>query len=138
MGLNSFQTSGNSPGQGRECYAVGILGLGTVGAAIARRLTGPDSIPSLYLTHICDRHVREKRARQLDSVQQVTWTDRFDDLLTSDVDVSTRAGSDAIAVSVLGDLAVLSRDRAAIVPGPALVEPREIRGLSDTSLAEAV
>ena len=60
MGLNSFQTSGNSPG---GCQ-VGILGFGTVGAAVARRLSGPDSIPQLHLTHICDRRARDKRARQ--------------------------------------------------------------------------
>jgi hypothetical protein len=32
----------------------------------------------------------------------------------------------------------IARDRAAIVPAPVLVEPREIRGLSEQSFAEAV
>ena len=46
VGLNSFQTSGVSPGDLQRCH-IGILGLGTVGLAVARRLAGPDSILSL-------------------------------------------------------------------------------------------
>ena len=65
MGLNSFQTSGNSPGT-RGCL-VGILGFGTVASAIAGRLTGPDSIPSLELTHIGDRRAHDKGARPPES-----------------------------------------------------------------------
>src|SRR5262245_24459126 len=71
--LNSFQTSGNSPGGQRCC--VGIPGFGTVGSALARRLTGPDSIPILELTHICDRRAREKRAWQSQPVADLQWTD---------------------------------------------------------------
>jgi homoserine dehydrogenase len=94
--LNSFQTSGNSPGRARpgspaRCR-VGILGFGTVGSAIARRLTGPDSPSSLQLTHICDRRAREKRARQPEALAQgLVWTDAFDDLLASDVDIVVEA-----------------------------------------------
>jgi homoserine dehydrogenase len=64
LALNSFQTSGNSPGSTR--CRVGFLGYGTVGSAIARRLTSPgDNHPlsHLQLTHICDRRAREKRVR---------------------------------------------------------------------------
>lgn len=75
--LNSFQTSGNSPSQGHERCAVGILGSGTVESAIARRLTSPDSISILPLTHICDRRTREKRARQPASVQHVVKPEAF-------------------------------------------------------------
>ena len=54
MPLNSFQTSGNSPGAARpgspaRCR-VGMLGFGIVGSALVRRLTGPDSPSSLPLT----------------------------------------------------------------------------------------
>ena len=97
MGLNSFQTSGNSPGTPR--CPVGILGFGTVGSAIARRLTGPDSIPSLELTHICDRRARDKRARQPESsTNRIVWTDTFDDLLASDAEI--RLPSTVIAYTV--------------------------------------
>lgn len=83
MALNSFQTSGNSPG---GCQ-VGILGFGTVGAAVARRLTGPDSIPQLRLTHIADRRTRDLRARQPEPLAALAWSERFDDLLASDADI---------------------------------------------------
>jgi homoserine dehydrogenase len=126
--LNSFQTSGNSPGTPR-CL-VDILGFGSVGSAIARRLTGPDSIPSLELTHICDRRARDKRARQPESsLNRIVWTDTFDDLL---------AGGEATAVAAFGDLVPIARDHAAIVPAPPVTEPTRIRGLVDHKLAEAV
>jgi homoserine dehydrogenase len=94
--LNSFQTSGNSPGDPRHSSParcrVGILGFGTVGSAIARRLTSPDSPSILQLTHICDRRAREKRARQPEPLaSRLVWTDRFDDLLASDVDIIVEA-----------------------------------------------
>ena len=93
MPLNSFQTSGSSPGhQASGRCQVGILGFGTVGSAIARRLTGPDSPPLLQLTHICDRRAREKRARQPEATtSRLVWTDRFDDLIASDVDIVVEA-----------------------------------------------
>ena len=96
MPLNSFQTSGNSPGEPRHASParcrVGILGFGTVGSAIARRLTSPDSPSILQLTHICDRRAREKRARQPEPLaSRLIWTDRFDDLLASDVDIIVEA-----------------------------------------------
>jgi len=95
--LNSFQTSGNSPGAARRpgCRHVGILGFGAVGSAVARRLTGHDSIPILQLTHICDRRAPDKRARQPEALSTLTWTDQFDDLLASDVDIIVDAISGA-------------------------------------------
>jgi homoserine dehydrogenase len=51
------------------------------------------------------------------------------------------AGGDATAVAVLSDLITISRDRAAIVPAPVLVEAVAINGFSErkiTSLREAV
>jgi homoserine dehydrogenase len=48
------------------------------------------------------------------------------------------AGGDAPAVAILSDVIEIARDRAAIVPAPKLVEPREVRGLSEQSFAEAV
>ncbi len=93
MGLNSFQTSGISPGDRDARCHVGLLGFGSVGAAVAKRLTGPDPIPHLALTHICDRRAREKRARVSEPISSLIWTDRFDDLLASDTDIIVEAVS---------------------------------------------
>jgi homoserine dehydrogenase len=95
VGLNTFQTSGNSPGDREARCHVGLLGFGTVGAAVARRLTSPDSIPHLTLTSICDRRAREKRARESEPLANLTWTDRFEDLIASDVDIVVEAVSGA-------------------------------------------
>jgi homoserine dehydrogenase len=94
---------------------VGLLGLSPAGSAIAARLTGPDAPPSLELTHICDRRAREKRARQPESSasSQLTWTDRFDDLLTSDIDIVVEA--------VGGTEPVLDLLRAALLTGKSVV-----------------
>ena len=99
VALNSFQTSGNSPGDRDTRCRVGILGFGTVGSTVARRLTGPDPIPQLKLTHIADRRARDKRARQSEPLASITWTERFDDLLASDVDIvieTVSAGEPAV------------------------------------------
>jgi predicted dehydrogenase len=96
--LNSFQTSGNSPGAAR--CRVGMLGFGIVGSALARRLTGPDSVPSLELALICDRRVREKGARRPQQVGRLVWTDRFDDLLASEPDTIQRLPDHKLAEAV--------------------------------------
>ena len=119
VGLNSFQTSGNSPGDLHRCH-VGILGLGTVGMAVARRLTGPDRIPHLTLTHLCDRRARDKQARQSDALASLTWTDRFDDLLASDIDIviETIPGSepavDYVRAALLAGKSVVTSNKAVI------------------------
>jgi homoserine dehydrogenase len=131
--LNSFQTSGNSPGLQR--CRVGILGFGTVGSALARRLTGPDSIPLLELTHICDRRAREKRARQPQSVAQLQWTDRFDDLLASDVDVvvevvgGAEPAVDYVRATLLTGKSVVTANKQVVAhQGPALLGLAERQG----------
>jgi hypothetical protein len=45
---------------------------------------------------------------------------------------------DATAVAALGDLAMIARDRAAIVPAPKVREPKTVKSLTDLNLAEAV
>ena len=72
---------------------VAILGFGTVGSAVARRLSGPDAIHGLELTHIFDRRASEKHTRlghHRDDggfIADVAWTDQFEDIVTSDADV---------------------------------------------------
>jgi homoserine dehydrogenase len=109
VGLNSFQTSGNSPG---GCH-VGILGFGNVGAAVARRLTSPDHPPALHLTQICDRRARDKRARQPEPLASCLWSDRFDDLLSSDADI--------IIETVSSGEPALDYVRAALLAGKSVV-----------------
>lgn len=119
MLLNSFQTSGNSPGGDRQpgCRHVGILGFGTVGSAIARRLTGLDSFPILQLTHICDRRALDKQARQPEPISTLTWTDQFDHLLASDVDMIVDAISGEPSVDYV---------RAALLAGKSVVTANKL------------
>ncbi len=134
MGLNSFQTSGNSPGDLDRCH-IGILGFGTVGSAVARRLASPDVHPLLALTHICDRRAREQRGRQVEPLAQRSWTDRFDDLLASDIDIIVEAvpGSepavDYIRAALLAGKSVVTANRQVIAHhGPALLTLAERQG----------
>ncbi|HZT77111.1 MAG TPA: homoserine dehydrogenase [Vicinamibacterales bacterium] len=69
----------------RRCR-LALLGFGTVGSAVARRLVGPDLFPGLALTHILDRRAALKQAQHPD-LAHVAWTTSIDDVLRSDVDV---------------------------------------------------
>jgi homoserine dehydrogenase len=69
---------------------VALLGFGTVGSAVARRLTAPDGAPSnIQLTHIVDRRFVEKRATL--RADGITWTTSVDEALQSDADVIVEA-----------------------------------------------
>jgi homoserine dehydrogenase len=85
---------------------VALLGFGTVGSAVARRLAHPDSdrAPNIRLTHIFDRRAAEKRAalpadpstcsgspRAGARGDDVVWTSSIDDVLQSGVDVVVEA-----------------------------------------------
>jgi homoserine dehydrogenase len=63
---------------------VAILGFGTVGRAVAELLCCSPSLP-LRLTHIYNRNVDRKRVPWIPT--QVRWTENFDEILASDVDV---------------------------------------------------
>lgn len=67
----------------RSCR-VALVGCGTVGSAVARRLLDAP-LPGLELTHILDRHARPKSAAFARA--SVTWTDSIDAVLTSDADI---------------------------------------------------
>jgi homoserine dehydrogenase len=131
VGLNSFQTSGNSPGGCR----VGLLGFGTVGSAVARRLTGPDPVPHLHLTHISDRRARERRGRQPEPLASLPWSETFDDLLASDVDVIVEAvgrgepAADYVRAALLAGKSVVTASKQVMAHhGPALLTLAERQG----------
>jgi hypothetical protein len=157
--LNSFQTSGNSPGALRlgslaRCR-VGILGFGTGGSASARRLTGPDSPTSLQLTPICDRRAREKRARQPDlqpggfrtargrggTIGQLAHAEDQRERATLVAGVApTFVPGHSVFAPAVGpqNAAVMTGAHADITLAPVLRAPALIRGLNDRKLAEAV
>src|SRR6185295_2403280 len=68
---------------------IALLGLGTVGAAIARRLTVGDNVRTLELTHIVDRRADQKRARFAGN--SIAWSATVEDILESDVDIVVEA-----------------------------------------------
>ena len=67
---------------------VALLGFGTVGSSVAKVLAA-SKFPGIQLTHIFNRDVKRKRssgaAKSVPS--SVIWTEKIDDVLTSDVDV---------------------------------------------------
>ena len=71
-------------------FRIGLLGFGTVGSAVARRLTSIDAPRGLQLTHILDRRAGEKRAAH-PGLEAVRWTTSVDELLVSDIDVIVEA-----------------------------------------------
>ena len=71
-------------GSTRGACAVGIVGFGTVGRAVARILAA-GAHPGVRLTHVCNRNVARKRVDW--AGPDVVWTDSFQTLLDSPVDV---------------------------------------------------
>lgn len=69
--------------EGPSCR-IALVGFGTVGSAVARLLQKHHT-SSLQLTHICNRDIRRKKAGWVGS--EVEWTESFDYVLSSDVDV---------------------------------------------------
>ena len=110
---------------GSSCR-VAILGFGTVGAAVAHRLTGPDAVRGLELTHICDRRADTKRGA-LPEQSGVAWTTSVDDVLTSDADVivETIGGLDPAHEFALIGLAGLDCHLAALKPREGAFRPIE-------------
>src|ERR1700733_7380061 len=72
----------------KSVVKVALLGFGTVGSSVARVLAS-SRFPGLQLTHIFNRNVERKRGSDAARVVpgSVVWTDSFDDILNSDVDV---------------------------------------------------
>src|SRR5215467_8369888 len=68
----------------RKTWSVAIVGFGTVGSSVARILCGHPSL-GLNLTHICNRNISRKKVDWLPATVQ--WTENFQDVLSSDVDI---------------------------------------------------
>jgi homoserine dehydrogenase len=69
---------------------IALLGCGTVGSAVARRLAGADALRGVRLTTICDRRADIKRS-SLRLPDDVRWTTSYDTVLESDADVVVEA-----------------------------------------------
>ena len=92
--VDPFHVSGSSPGRAAR---VAILGYGTVGSAVARRLVAGDTTRAqLQLTHIFDRRADAKRSSLAppagaSRAAAVVWTSRIEDIIQSDADVVVEA-----------------------------------------------
>lgn len=73
-----------------SCFRVALLGFGTVGSAVAKRLTASNPEAGLRLTHIFDRRADAKR-HLLSTAGGVHWSSDFDDILRSDADIVVEA-----------------------------------------------
>jgi len=100
----------SDPFSSQSCR-VALLGFGTVGCAVARRLTGDGAASRLRLTHILDRRADEKRRRT--PFAGVAWTTSIADVLQSDADVVVEA--------VGGVTPAVDWIRAALVAGKSVV-----------------
>jgi homoserine dehydrogenase len=115
---------------------IGILGFGTVGSAVARRLARHD-LNGITLTHVCDRRAEIKQClwSELIDPARTVWTTCVDDLLTSDVDVIVEAigGIEPAAEWIRAALAagksvVTANKQVVAVHGPALLALAERQG----------
>jgi len=117
--------AGGDEGETHVTARIAILGFGTVGSAVARRLTGPASPHDLRLTHIFDRRADEKRDAL--SAAGLTWTTRLDDVLYSDAEV--------IVEAIGGVEPAASWIRAALAAGKSVVTAnKQVMALHGTSL----
>jgi homoserine dehydrogenase len=75
-------------GTAHPVVKIAILGFGTVGSSVTRVLAA-SKFPGLQLTHIFNRNIERKRRSDAAKVVpgSVVWTENFEDILRSDVDV---------------------------------------------------
>jgi homoserine dehydrogenase len=90
--IDPFHVSGSSPG--RIPLRVAILGVGTVGSAVAQRLAAGHGAPWLELTHLFDRRAEEKRRAmpwggtpKSTPIPTPIWTSRIEEVLQSPADL---------------------------------------------------
>jgi len=91
---------------------IALLGYGTVGSALTRRLTTDNERSGITLTHVFDRRAESKR-RVTNAPSSVCWTSSIDDILHSDAD---------IVVEAIGGLEPAAEwTRAALLAGKSVV-----------------
>lgn len=99
---------------------VALLGFGTVGSAVARRLTAPDAGASsnVQLIYIFDRRAGQKRAAL--RADGITWTSSVNDVLQSDADVIVEAiggiepAADWIRAALLAGKSVVTANKQVV------------------------
>jgi len=129
---------------------IALLGFGTVGSAVARRLTAPDPVHNLILTHVFDRRQEAKRAAFEQNLENLAnpanpanlanlaspgnpanprtlWTADIDQILASDADIVVEAlggvqpAAGWIRAALLAGKSVVTSNKQAIAhEGPAL------------------
>jgi len=83
-GTEKHDAAGTDTIQSPRTCNVALLGFGTVGSSVARILHERRGT-NLRLTHICNRNVARKKVDWLP--QSVQWTERFEDIESSDADI---------------------------------------------------
>jgi len=106
---------------------VAILGYGTVGSAVARRLCGADAVRGLELTQVFDRRADEKRVRS-GLPGHLAWTASVDDVLRGDADVIVETvggltpAADWVRQALLAGKSVVTANKVVVARhGPALL-----------------
>jgi homoserine dehydrogenase len=121
----SERTCSIDRGKHKAVCKIAILGFGTVGSAVARILAehAPDH---LRLIHICNRDVNRKKVDWIPP--QVQWTERFNDVLSSDADViveligGLQPAEDWIRCALLAGKSVVTANKQVIADcGPELL-----------------
>ena len=87
VSLDSFHVV--PPASHTRASKIALLGFGTVGSAVARRLTAADAARTLELTHIVDRRADRKRLQLPDA--RVVWASSLDEILKRDIDIVVEA-----------------------------------------------
>lgn len=83
--MTPAQQTGKSALAADNVCKVGLIGFGTVGSAVVRLLYARQDEHQLRLTHILARNPQRKKVDWVPG--EVRWTDSFEELLASDVEV---------------------------------------------------
>src|SRR5471032_327319 len=84
----STRSNKEVPAASKARVKIALLGFGTVGSSVAKVLATL-KLPGIELTHIFNRDIARKRASEAAKFvpASVTWTEDFNDILKSDVDI---------------------------------------------------
>jgi len=108
---------------------IALLGFGTVGSAVARRLAS--AARDFQLTHVLDRRAAVKRAAL--TAPGVAWTTRIEDVLESDADIVVEAiggldpAADWIRAALLAGKSVVTANKQVMARHGAVLRPLAAR-----------